>query len=156
MTLAKTSNDELRRLSLGSVSDLNQRLTALEGHSSSMQTTVDGMSTASTRVSDLSEKMDQMLGTGSTRLEPRAIRRAVRKIRQFETQLNQLTALLTTNECTSSPCRNGGTCIDSYNGYLCRCPPQWEGATCEQDVNECARYQGTDLGKVNYRNLNHN
>ena len=29
--------------------------------------------------------------------------------------------LLTTNECASNPCQNGATCVDTYNGYFCRC-----------------------------------
>uniref|UniRef100_A0A3Q3BK33 Neural-cadherin-like n=1 Tax=Kryptolebias marmoratus TaxID=37003 RepID=A0A3Q3BK33_KRYMA len=32
----------------------------------------------------------------------------------------------------SNPCRNGGTCIDTQNGYRCRCPPQLEGPDCQQ------------------------
>lgn len=34
--------------------------------------------------------------------------------------------LLTTNECQSNPCQNGGTCVDSYNGFICQCPPNWK------------------------------
>jgi hypothetical protein len=26
------------------------------------------------------------------------------------------------NECLSSPCQNGGTCIDLENSYACYCP----------------------------------
>ncbi|KAJ8357230.1 hypothetical protein SKAU_G00200240 [Synaphobranchus kaupii] len=62
-----------------------------------------------------------------------------------------------TNECSSSPCLSGGTCIelswkalhgteqllpahhDSQNavGFICTCQPGFEGAFCEEDVNEC-------------------
>ncbi|XP_067358441.1 neural-cadherin-like isoform X1 [Channa argus] len=33
---------------------------------------------------------------------------------------------------TSNPCLNGGTCVDSQNGYRCHCPPQLEGPNCQQ------------------------
>ena len=36
------------------------------------------------------------------------------------------------NDCTSNPCRNGGTCIDGINNsYACTCLPGWTGLTCE-------------------------
>jgi len=57
--------------------------------------------------------------------------------------------LLTVNECGSNPCRNGGTCVDQYNGFLCQCIAGWQGALCEQDVNECSTLAGTDLGCQN-------
>jgi len=53
------------------------------------------------------------------------------------------------NNCDSNPCQNGGTCVNTFDGYFCQCPDNWEGLTCSQDVNECARFQGTDLGCQN-------
>ncbi|KAG5849366.1 hypothetical protein ANANG_G00109570 [Anguilla anguilla] len=32
----------------------------------------------------------------------------------------------------SSPCHNGGVCVDSKGGYRCQCPPQFEGPECQQ------------------------
>ncbi|KAL6486312.1 hypothetical protein MHYP_G00057040 [Metynnis hypsauchen] len=43
------------------------------------------------------------------------------------------------NDCVSSPCRNGGTCIDGLNSFLCFCPDGWEGDLCDLNVNECSR-----------------
>uniref|UniRef100_A0A1A8FJA7 Delta-like protein n=1 Tax=Nothobranchius korthausae TaxID=1143690 RepID=A0A1A8FJA7_9TELE len=43
------------------------------------------------------------------------------------------------NDCASSPCKNGGTCIDGINSFECVCPDGWEGTICEADVNECSR-----------------
>jgi hypothetical protein len=37
----------------------------------------------------------------------------------------------TVNECESSPCQHGGTCIDSVGGYQCSCPVLWNGIDCE-------------------------
>ena len=35
------------------------------------------------------------------------------------------------DECASSPCAQGGTCIDLEDGFECVCPSQWEGKTCQ-------------------------
>uniref|UniRef100_A0A3B4AHK7 Delta-like protein n=1 Tax=Periophthalmus magnuspinnatus TaxID=409849 RepID=A0A3B4AHK7_9GOBI len=48
-----------------------------------------------------------------------------------------LTWILLYITCASSPCAQGGTCIDLEDGFECVCPPQWEGKTCQIDVNEC-------------------
>ncbi|KAM3842788.1 protein jagged-2-like, partial [Diretmus argenteus] len=42
-------------------------------------------------------------------------------------------------DCVSSPCKNGGTCIDGINSFQCFCPDGWEGNLCDVDVNECSR-----------------
>ncbi|XP_038823433.1 protein jagged-2-like isoform X1 [Salvelinus namaycush] len=43
------------------------------------------------------------------------------------------------NDCVSSPCKNGGTCIDGISSFQCVCPDGWEGTLCVIDVNECSR-----------------
>lgn len=56
---------------------------------------------------------------------------------------------LTENDCLSSPCKNGGTCTDIFNGFFCKCPPNWTGSNCDEDVNECSEFAGSDLGCQN-------
>uniref|UniRef100_A0AAY4B7T8 Delta-like protein n=1 Tax=Denticeps clupeoides TaxID=299321 RepID=A0AAY4B7T8_9TELE len=41
------------------------------------------------------------------------------------------------NDCVSSPCVNGGTCVDGVGSFKCICPDGREGRLCELDVNEC-------------------
>uniref|UniRef100_A0A8K9UV22 EGF-like domain-containing protein n=1 Tax=Oncorhynchus mykiss TaxID=8022 RepID=A0A8K9UV22_ONCMY len=38
------------------------------------------------------------------------------------------------NECGSSPCLNGGTCVDEMNQFSCTCTKGWAGATCQSPV----------------------
>ncbi|CAH1789268.1 unnamed protein product [Owenia fusiformis] len=37
------------------------------------------------------------------------------------------------NECVSSPCRNGGVCLDRLNTFVCECSSGFSGDTCEQN-----------------------
>ncbi|XP_067680460.1 protein jagged-1-like [Haliotis asinina] len=39
--------------------------------------------------------------------------------------------------CTSSPCVNGGKCVEIHTGFVCNCPPGWTGTKCDINVNEC-------------------
>ncbi len=41
--------------------------------------------------------------------------------------------------CGSQPCNNGGTCIELPDGlYNCKCPPRFQGPTCDYDLDPCA------------------
>ena len=42
------------------------------------------------------------------------------------------------DECASSPCQNGGTCVDGINSYSCNCNAGYTGDNCETDIDECA------------------
>ena len=42
------------------------------------------------------------------------------------------------DECATSPCRNGGDCVDGVNGYACSCPDTHTGLTCELQQPPCA------------------
>ena len=35
------------------------------------------------------------------------------------------------NECASSPCQHGSSCINRQNGYTCACAPGYEGVHCQ-------------------------
>lgn len=32
--------------------------------------------------------------------------------------------------CLSSPCLNAGSCVETSQGFECRCPPGWTGPSC--------------------------
>lgn len=38
------------------------------------------------------------------------------------------------NECQSSPCAAGSTCVDEINGYRCLCPPDRTGPHCQEGI----------------------
>ena len=46
------------------------------------------------------------------------------------------------NECSSSPCQNGGKCKDLVNRYECQCAPGYEGTNCV-------------IGKTQHQNVFH-
>lgn len=38
------------------------------------------------------------------------------------------------DECLSNPCRNGGSCLDRFNMFVCECPPGYSGPICDTNV----------------------
>ncbi|KAH8281394.1 hypothetical protein KR054_000271, partial [Drosophila jambulina] len=42
------------------------------------------------------------------------------------------------NECASSPCQNGGVCVDKLAAYACACPMGYTGINCEEEILICA------------------
>jgi protein crumbs len=41
------------------------------------------------------------------------------------------------DDCFSSPCQNGATCIDGVAAFKCICTSGFQGALCETEINEC-------------------
>lgn len=45
------------------------------------------------------------------------------------------------NPCSSSPCRNNGTCVPNEDGYRCNCPQGYSGSRCDQgDLSNMTHY----------------
>ncbi|KAL9708057.1 hypothetical protein quinque_011575 [Culex quinquefasciatus] len=42
-----------------------------------------------------------------------------------------------TDECESSPCQNGGICIDKFASYVCACTMGFTGTNCEEEIMLC-------------------
>nr|XP_019544869.2 protein eyes shut [Aedes albopictus] len=42
-----------------------------------------------------------------------------------------------TDECESSPCQNGGICIDKFASYICACARGFSGVNCEEEIMYC-------------------
>ncbi|XP_016988568.1 cubilin homolog [Drosophila rhopaloa] len=85
----------------------------------------------------------------STRVFRGLMQRFRTRLRAVETRANRMKTQLEANNCASGPCENGGTCYNTFYGFRCQCRPAFEGTKCDVDVNECAMYEGTDLGCQN-------
>lgn len=72
-----------------------------------------------------------------------------RRITTLEQRVANLTERLTRDHCKSYPCQNGGTCFNMFETFRCECKENYEGPTCSDDVNECLRFSGTELGCQN-------
>ncbi|XP_040577951.1 cubilin [Lepeophtheirus salmonis] len=71
------------------------------------------------------------------------------QIRQLQRLMRSMREIMNRDHCANAPCRNGGKCINTFQGPVCQCSDNWEGNTCEDDINECIRFTGTDLGCQN-------
>jgi Notch 1 len=51
-----------------------------------------------------------------------------------------LTCAQSINACglVPIPCRNGGTCINTINGYICQCTPFFQGSDCSIPIDPCS------------------
>ncbi|XP_037703253.1 cadherin EGF LAG seven-pass G-type receptor 1 [Choloepus didactylus] len=49
------------------------------------------------------------------------------------------------NFCAGVVCQNGGTCVNKWNTYLCRCPLRFGGKICEQAMPHPQRFGGESL-----------
>ena len=52
-------------------------------------------------------------------------------------ELSESLDILKRNECDSSPCLNGGECVDRYNDFECVCSSMFGGKTCNEALFRC-------------------
>ena len=50
---------------------------------------------------------------------------------------NGLLCEINIDDCSPSPCKFGGTCIDRVNGFFCQCAPGFTGTTCGVNIDDC-------------------
>ena len=62
----------------------------------------------------------------------------LRWYRKSKVRSLKVTVLLSeVDTCVSSPCMNGGTCVNTKESYRCDCAPGYNGVNCEKEINEC-------------------
>jgi len=61
-----------------------------------------------------------------------------------------LTCAQSTSSCSllTAPCKNGGTCINTINGYSCQCNGLYQGSDCTIPLDPCASYPCVASGSV--------
>ncbi|KAI8501781.1 hypothetical protein Bbelb_201930 [Branchiostoma belcheri] len=52
------------------------------------------------------------------------------------------------DHCASSPCTNGGTCVDRSTGFQCLCPPEYVGTQCQVSKSSCLLPLGMENGAI--------
>ncbi|XP_069688891.1 cubilin [Periplaneta americana] len=139
---AKSASETIQQLRTSVLIELEQNVNDL-------QNTVQGPQGLQNRLATVERNVRNNSAPGVDGALGKRVTAINRRLVLLERQVRQLRTLLTTNECSSNPCHNGGTCIDTYNGFFCRCPENWEGILCNVDVNECAHFAGTDIGCQN-------
>ncbi|KAM8988152.1 cadherin EGF LAG seven-pass G-type receptor 2 isoform 1-T1 [Ara ararauna] len=45
--------------------------------------------------------------------------------------------------CDSDTCHNGGTCVQEWDSFSCRCPTGFGGRTCQEEVGAPQRFEGS-------------
>jgi len=60
--------------------------------------------------------------------------------KQFSLIKKGLTCAQASNSCSlfTAPCKNGGTCINTANGYSCQCNSLYQGSDCSIPIDPCA------------------
>lgn len=115
--------------------DSSDKLLKFDKKISALQAQVNQLSKQVTKLSSRLSKQNKV------------VKKLDKKQETIETKLKR-------NDCFNSEtgqpnCKNGATCVDAYDGFKCLCTDQYEGQTCEDDVDECSKFRGTDLGCQN-------
>ena len=52
------------------------------------------------------------------------------RVTPFQTLVSSFNFIIDIDECRTSPCQNGASCVDELGGYTCQCTEQWLGDNC--------------------------
>ncbi|XP_013116992.2 cubilin homolog [Stomoxys calcitrans] len=111
----------------------------------------DGFNALRSDIDRLSQLMSSFQNRSRHAWQRNQILRNLVRLGRLSGRLVALQMNLAIDECAvaTNPCKNGGTCFDGYKDYHCECPEGWRGKTCQEDVDECYLWAGSDLGCQN-------
>ncbi|XP_071514687.1 cubilin-like [Panulirus ornatus] len=142
LTQIQQSNTETQQAIQGLT---DQIVPQIQQNVRSLQAGVASLPTLQDRVEALESQANITGISGGSSLS-RGSQRALRILRR---RLRSLMSRLAVDECGSGPCQHGGTCIDGFRRYTCLCRSGWQGENCDDDVNECYEFLGTNTGCQN-------
>ncbi len=88
--MGKTSLAEMQRVSSNSYGEMSQTLAQLQQQVTTITNTLATFQQDQTAITEVTTKINTILGSGSNSMTPRQVRRAIRKVATLETQLNAL------------------------------------------------------------------
>lgn len=129
--------------------DYAEKIKSLQVQFSRLKASLNGQQGVLNRLDRLELGIPANASIPSGTLDRTRVNALNRRIAVLEQRVANLTERLMRDHCKSYPCQNGGTCFNMFETFRCECTDSWEGPTCSVDVNECAKFTGTDLGCQN-------
>ena len=124
----------------------------LAGRLEALESVLSGLTGDEGRIVGMESQLRQLTQTvESSDDTDRRLRKLKSYLVRLKRRLDLLEERLGRDQCQElRPCRNGARCVSTFSGYFCQCPPNWQGETCDEDVDECARFTSVpDLGCQN-------
>lgn len=90
VSLAKSRESELQSLTSGRLTDINNNLQRLQEQYDTLSASVVQLAEMQTSVTQITETLDTIFGTGSNRLTPRQIRQRLRTINTLRQRVDRL------------------------------------------------------------------
>lgn len=131
----------------GTVSEFSNELQKLQAQLTNLKSTVKGRYGILKRLEQLESGVS--VNSSDSRGSRSRSRLLNRKLSVLEMKVANITDRLMQDHCKSYPCQNGGTCFNMFETFRCECTDSWEGPTCTLDFDECAKFEGTELGCQN-------
>lgn len=95
------------------------------------------------------QDIDALKENGPSQDIANQLKQVKERVDTLESKVETIEKTVQLKTCSSNPCQNGGTCLNLLDAFHCICPDNWQGPSCNVDVNECQIYAGTTQGCQN-------